>query len=72
MSERSIRIRWALIGVGAFCLLMGIEVVTEDEPVEWADFAGDALSTALIVASATGSRYWRAAFRPSARSACSC
>lgn len=54
MSERSVRLRWALLGLGAFALLMGIEVLTEDEPIEVADFLGDALSTALIVASAVG------------------
>ncbi len=54
MSERSIRIRWAALGLGAFVLLMGLEVLTEDDPIELADFLGDALQTALIVASATG------------------
>lgn len=53
-SERSNRIRWAVLGLGAFALLMGLEVVTEDEPMGLADFLGDALSTALIVASAVG------------------
>ncbi len=54
MNERFVRIRWAALGVGAFILLMGLEVVTEDEPMELADFLADALQTALIVASATG------------------
>lgn len=54
MSERSIRIRWGLVGVGAFLLLMGVEVATEDEAIGWADFAGDAVSTALLVGCATG------------------
>ncbi len=54
MSERSIRIRWAALGVGAFVLLMGVEVLTEDEAIDLVDLAGDAIQTALIVASATG------------------
>ncbi len=54
MTERSIRIRFFLLGLGAFLLLMGVEIATEDEAIEWADLAGDALQTALIVASATG------------------
>ncbi len=54
MDERAIRIRWAAIGIGAFLLLMGVEFVTEDEPIELGDFLGDALQTALIVASAVG------------------
>jgi DNA-binding NarL/FixJ family response regulator len=33
---------------------MGVEVLTEDEELELADLAGDALQTALIVASAVG------------------
>jgi DNA-binding NarL/FixJ family response regulator len=35
-------------------LLIGVEVLTEDEPVELADFLGDALQTALVVASSVG------------------
>lgn len=54
MSERSIRLRWAALGIGAFALLIGVEVLTEDEPVELADFLADALQTALIVASSVG------------------
>lgn len=54
MNERSIRLRYGALAVGAFLLLMGIEALTEDEAIEWADFLGDALQTALIVASATG------------------
>jgi DNA-binding NarL/FixJ family response regulator len=46
--------RFAALGVGAFALLMTLEVVTEDEPVGLADFAVDALAMALLVASATG------------------
>ncbi len=54
MNERAIRIRWAALGIGAFALLIGLEYFTEDEDVELADFLVDALSTALIVASAVG------------------
>jgi DNA-binding CsgD family transcriptional regulator len=46
--------RWAVLGVGAFLLLMGVEVLTEDDDVELADLLADALQTALVVASATG------------------
>lgn len=53
MTERSIRWRWAALAVGAFVLLMGVEVATEDD-LEWFDLMGDALQTALVVASATG------------------
>ena len=54
MTERAIRLRWALMGIGAFSLLMGVEVLTEDEAIDLVDLAGDALSTALLVACATG------------------
>jgi DNA-binding NarL/FixJ family response regulator len=54
MNERSSRVRWAALGVGAFAVLMALEVWTEDEPVGVADFLVDALAMALIVASATG------------------
>ena len=54
MNERAIRLRLLALGVGAFVLLMGIEVATEDDAIEWADLLGDALQTALIVASAVG------------------
>ncbi len=54
MSERTTRLRWALMGVVAFILLMGIEVLTEDEAIDPLDLAGDAVSTALLVACATG------------------
>jgi DNA-binding CsgD family transcriptional regulator len=53
-TERSIRIRWAALGVGAFALLMGLEVATEGEELELADLLGDGLQTALIVVSAVG------------------
>ena len=54
VSERSPRLAWALLGAGAFVVLMALEVLTEDEPVGIADFLVDALAMALIVASATG------------------
>jgi DNA-binding NarL/FixJ family response regulator len=54
VSGRVSRPRWALLGAGAFALLMALEVVTEDEPVGIADFLVDALAMALLVASATG------------------
>jgi DNA-binding NarL/FixJ family response regulator len=54
VTERSIRLRLAGVALGAFLLLMTLEVVTEDEPIELADFLADALQTALIVATATG------------------
>jgi DNA-binding CsgD family transcriptional regulator len=54
MTERGIRLRWAGLAVGAFVVLMTLEVLTEDEPVGLGDFLVDALAMALIVASATG------------------
>jgi DNA-binding NarL/FixJ family response regulator len=53
MGSRASGWRWAALAAGAFLLLMGVEVATEDE-LEWADLLGDAVQTALIVASATG------------------
>lgn len=54
MSERSIRLRWLALAVGAFLLLMGLEVLTEEDEIAPVDLLGDALQTALIVAAATG------------------
>jgi len=54
MRESAIRLRWALLAIGAFVLLMALEVLTEEDPMGWGDLLGDALQTALIVASATG------------------
>lgn len=54
MKDPATRRRFALLGVGAFVLLMALELLTEDEPVGLADFLVDALALALIVASATG------------------
>lgn len=52
MSEA--RRRWLLgsIGVGAFALLQVVEVATENEHLSLPDLLGDALQTALIVATA--------------------
>lgn len=54
VTESAKRLLWLSIGVGAFVVLMTLEVVTEDDPFDLADFLGDALQTALIVAAATG------------------
>jgi DNA-binding NarL/FixJ family response regulator len=54
VTERAIRLRLAMLGIGAFILLMALEVLTEHERIYWPDLIGDALQTALIVASATG------------------
>ena len=54
MNERSIRTRWALLGVGAFVALMTLEYATERDDFELVDFLADGVATALIVASATG------------------
>jgi DNA-binding NarL/FixJ family response regulator len=54
MNEHSSRLRWGGLGLGAFAVLMTLEVLTEDEPVGVVDFLVDALAMALIVASATG------------------
>lgn len=54
MGERGLRLRLGALGLGAFVLLLTLEVVTEDEAIGLADFLVDALTTALIVASATG------------------
>jgi DNA-binding CsgD family transcriptional regulator len=48
------RLRFALLGAGAFVVLLVLEFVTEDEPIPLADFLVDALSLALLVVSATG------------------
>ena len=54
MNDRSVRIWSGALGVGAFILLMVLNVATESEPVPLAEFLADALEMALIVASATG------------------
>jgi len=54
MTEKWIRLRYAVLGIGAYALLLTLEVVTDDEPFRLADFLGDALQMALLVAAATG------------------
>ena len=54
MSEGSIRLRFAALAVGAFVLLMVLEVWTDEDPFSLGDFLADALTMALLVASATG------------------
>jgi DNA-binding CsgD family transcriptional regulator len=54
MSERSVRIWSGALGVGAYILLLVLDVATESEPVPLTEFLVDALEMALIVASATG------------------
>ena len=54
MSERSVRLWWGVLGIGAFVLLTVIDVVSESEDVEWPELLVDSFETALIVASATG------------------
>jgi DNA-binding CsgD family transcriptional regulator len=48
------RLRWAALGLGAFVLLLAVDVLTEEEPVPLGEFLSNALEVALIVASATG------------------
>lgn len=54
MNEESIRKRWAVLAVGAFVALMTLEVVTETDELDVADVLVDGLTTALLIASATG------------------
>ena len=54
MTETSIRARYAVLAIGAYLLLMALEVFAEEDPFDLLDFFGDALQTALIVAAATG------------------
>ena len=53
-TERSIRVRYAALGVGAYVLLLALEVFSEEDPFNLLDFLGDALQMALLVAAATG------------------
>jgi hypothetical protein len=43
---------FAAIGATAFVLIFGLEVMTEDEPLQLLDVLGDALQIALLVATA--------------------
>lgn len=54
MSKRAVQIRWGVIGIGAFLLLMGVEVWTEEEPIPLGELLSEALKTGLIVVAATG------------------
>lgn len=54
MTHRSPRIWYAALGIGAFSVLMGLDVATEAEPLALGELLADAFETALIVASATG------------------
>jgi len=54
VTERTLRLRLGALGVGAFALLMALEVWTETDRVTLGDFLGDALAMALLVTSATG------------------
>lgn len=54
MIERSTRLLWGAVGLGAFALLMVIDVVSEPGPVPLSEVLSDALEMGLLVASATG------------------
>ncbi len=54
LNERSIRLRFAALAVGAFVLLMTLEVWTDEDAFSLGDFLADALQLALLVASAAG------------------
>lgn len=53
--ERTIRWLLAVLGVGAFALLLFLEIVTEDEDIEILDFLVDAVTILLTIAAAVGS-----------------
>ena len=57
INPRERRIRWLLagLGLGAFVLLLTLEVITEDEEIEVLDLCVDALGILLTVATAVGS-----------------
>lgn len=54
MTDGIARARFAALGVGAFGLLLAVDVLTEGEPIALGEFLANALETGLIVASATG------------------
>ena len=54
MKERATRTRFAILGAGAFVVLLAVDVATEGEPIPLGEFLANALETALIVVSATG------------------
>ena len=55
-SNRERKIRWALgaIGVGAYVLLLSLEIITESDDLDLADVLVDALALLLTIASAVG------------------
>jgi DNA-binding CsgD family transcriptional regulator len=63
MTARSARTRFAVLGAGAFALLLTVDVLTEGEPIPLGEFLANALETALIVASATGVALLTGSFR---------
>lgn len=54
LDTRESRTRFLLgaVGLVAFALMLGVEVVTDDEPVRALDLAGDALQMALLIVTA--------------------
>jgi DNA-binding CsgD family transcriptional regulator len=54
MREASYRLWSGVLGIGAFVVLMAIDVLTESDPRPLGELLGDVLEIALIVASATG------------------
>jgi len=50
--ESRVRLTLVAIGLAAFCLLLALEVWTDDEPVHLLDLLTDALQMALLVATA--------------------
>lgn len=50
------RIRWTLglVGVGAFCTLLGLEILTEERPLSWLKLLLEGLELALTLAAAGG------------------
>jgi len=52
MSRSPARIALAALGVAAFGVLFGVELLTEDEPFRIVDALGDALQIAVLVATA--------------------
>lgn len=63
MGERSFRLWSGALGIGAFVLLMAIDVLTESDPRSLGELLGDVLEIALIVASATGVALLTASFQ---------
>jgi DNA-binding CsgD family transcriptional regulator len=49
------RLALACVALGAFALMLGLEVAGEDEPFRALDFAGDALQIAVVVGTAVTS-----------------